>query len=156
MSLKSLAKMERSRMMKSINKSLYLVVFICCMACIITLSSCGDDEPMNIRQSWLTGTYTSYPSGERHHNQLYITYNGDSLYGKTVYFELPYESTTASITLRDIIPGENKAQIDDVLLSEASNGKGYQFMGHYVSKKKKTICYSGVVDLGVLYLDLTE
>lgn len=142
--------------MKSINKSLYLVVFICCMVCIMTLLSCGDDEPMNIRQSWFTGTYTSYPSGERHHNQLYITYNGDSLYGKTVYFELPFESETASITLRDIIPGENKVQIDDVLLSEASDGKGYQFAGNFVTKRNKMIHYSGLVDLGVLYLDLTE
>lgn len=142
--------------MKSINKLQYLVVFICCTASIVTLLSCGHDEPMNIRQSWLTGTYTSYPPGERHHNQLYITYNGDSLYGKAVYFELPFESAMASITLSDIIPGENKAQINDVLLSEAPDGNGYQFMGHYVSKRKKTIHYSGVVDLGVLHLDLTE
>ena len=56
--------------MKSINRSLYLVVFICCMVCIMTLLSCGDDEPMNIRQSWFTGTYTleiPYSKGTKLH-----------------------------------------------------------------------------------------
>ena len=84
---------------------------------------------------------------------LDLTYSGEKLAGKTVNFKTE-DSETGTLTLNDVIPGENTTPINDVQLNESGEKDAYTFNGTSVTKTGAEVKYSGRITPKAMQLSL--
>ena len=84
---------------------------------------------------------------------LDLTYSGEKLAGKTVNFKTE-DSETGTLTLNDIIPGENTTPINDVQLNESGEKDAYTFNGTSVTETGAEVKYSGKITPKAMQLSL--
>lgn len=84
---------------------------------------------------------------------LDLTYSGEKLTGKTVNFKTE-DSETGTLTLNDVIPGENTTPINDVQLNESGEKDAYTFNGTSVTKTGAEVKYSGRITPKAMQLSL--
>ncbi|WP_434476139.1 DUF4925 domain-containing protein [Bacteroides finegoldii] len=84
---------------------------------------------------------------------LDLTYSGEKLAGKTVNFKTE-DSETGTLTLNDVIPGENTTPINDVQLNESGEKDAYTFNGTSVTETGAEVKYSGRITPKAMQLSL--
>ena len=126
-------------------KTLRKLFYVACTTFFLT--SC--EETYNDKLFWpgeLSQEYGSYikPS------TLDLTYSGEKLIGKTVSFQTE-DSKKGTLTLYDIIPGENETSFRINLSEQEDN---YTFSGETVSGAGATVKYAGSITPKTMKLDL--
>ena len=126
-------------------KTLRKLFYVACTTFFLT--SC--EETYNDKLFWpgeLSQEYGSYikPS------TLDLTYSGEKLIGKTVSFQTE-DSKKGTLTLNDIIPGENETSFRINLSEQEDN---YTFSGETVSGAGATVKYAGSITPKTMKLDL--
>lgn len=126
-------------------KTLRKLFYVACT--MFFLASC--EETYNDKLFWpgeLSQEYGSYikPS------TLDLTYSGEKLIGKTVYFQTE-DSEKGTLTLNDIVPGEKEISIRVDLFEKEDN---YTFSGETVSGAGATVKYAGSITPKTMKLDL--
>ena len=84
---------------------------------------------------------------------LDLTYSGEKLAGKTVNFKTE-DSETGTLTLNNVIPGENTTPINDVQLNESGEKDAYTFNGTSVTETGAEVKYSGRITPKAMQLSL--
>lgn len=115
-----------------------------------TFAACNnDDETPLISPTDLNTTF-----GADAESKLTLTYSETPLAGKQVQFNTT-DSKTATLTLKDVIPGETETVITDIQLVE---GEGqYTFNGSSTTTRTAgiVVAYAGTVKKGELTLNLS-
>lgn len=115
---------------------------------LFTACNDNDDKPLIAPEE----LNTTFGTGE---SILKMTYGGVELLGKQVTFNTQ-NSKTATLTLKDIIPGKTEVTINDIQLVEAN--EMYTFEGSSsISRStasQNSISYSGSIKKGELSLNL--
>lgn len=125
---------------------LYASVFI--LAIFVFVACSEDDNTPLIPPADLNTTF-----GVNADSKLVMTYGEMPMTGKRVEFNTP-DSKTATLKLKDIIPGEAETVISDIQLEEGDGQ--YTFSGSLTKARaaESTIAYSGTVKKGELQLNL--
>lgn len=84
---------------------------------------------------------------------LTLTYSGQVLIGKDVYFKMK-DPGNADITLLGILPGEKETSINNVTLLAKSDS--YSFSGNSTGTNGTTFHYEGSVKEGKMIMNLTD
>lgn len=125
-------------------------LFYVCVLMItaFTFAACGDDDNTPLIPA--ADLNTTFGSGEA---KLTMNYGGEAVVGKQVAFNTA-DSKTATLTLKDVIPGEAETSISDIQLVEGK--EQYTFEGSTTTTRTAgvTISYSGTVKKGDLTLSL--
>lgn len=122
-----------------------------CVACaVFFFTSC--EETYNDKLFWPGEISQEYGSYIKPYT-LDLTYSGEKLAGKTVNFKTE-DSETGTLTLNDVIPGENTTPINDVQLNESGEKDAYTFNGTSVTKTGAEVKYSGRITPKAMQLSL--
>lgn len=122
-----------------------------CVACaVLFFTSC--EETYNDKLFWPGEISQEYGSYIKPYT-LDLTYSGEKLAGKTVNFKTE-DSETGTLTLNDVIPGENTTPINDVQLNESGEKDAYTFNGTSVTKTGAEVKYSGRITPKAMQLSL--
>lgn len=122
-----------------------------CVACaVLFFTSC--EETYNDKLFWPGEISQEYGSYIKPYT-LDLTYSGEKLAGKTVNFKTE-DSETGTLTLNDIIPGENTTPINDVQLNESGEKDAYTFNGTSVTETGAEVKYSGKITPKAMQLSL--
>ena len=125
-------------------------LFYVCVLIIatFTIAACSDDNNTPLIPA--ADLNTTFGSGEA---KLTMNYGGAAVVGKQVAFNTS-DSKTATLTLKDVIPGEAETLISDIQLIE--DKEEYTFEGTTTTTRTAgiTISYSGAVKKGDLTLNL--
>lgn len=122
-----------------------------CVACaVFFFTSC--EETYNDKLFWPGEISQEYGSYIKPYT-LDLTYSGEKLAGKTVNFKTE-DSETGTLTLNDIIPGENTTPINDVQLNESGEKDAYTFNGTSVTETGAEVKYSGKITPKAMQLSL--
>ena len=122
-----------------------------CVACaVLFFTSC--EETYNDKLFWPGEISQEYGSYIKPYT-LDLTYSGEKLAGKTVNFKTE-DSETGTLTLNDIIPGENTTPINDVQLNESGEKDAYTFNGTSVTETGAEVKYSGRITPKAMQLSL--
>lgn len=122
-----------------------------CVACaVFFFTSC--EETYNDKLFWPGEISQEYGSYIKPYT-LDLTYSGEKLAGKTVNFKTE-DSETGTLTLNDIIPGENTTPINDVQLNESGEKDAYTFNGTSVTETGAEVKYSGRITPKAMQLSL--
>lgn len=122
--------------------------YVACMA--LLLASC--EKTYNDKLFWPREISQEYGSYIKPYT-LDLTYSGEKLAGKTVNFKTE-DSETGTLTLNDVIPGENTTPINDVQLNESGEKDAYTFNGTSVTKTGAEVKYSGRITPKAMQLSL--
>ena len=122
--------------------------YVACMA--LLLVSC--EKTYNDKLFWPGEISQEYGSYIKPYT-LDLTYSGEKLAGKTVNFKTE-DSETGTLTLNDIIPGENTTPINDVQLNESGEKDAYTFNGTSVTETGAEVKYSGKITPKAMQLSL--
>ena len=122
--------------------------YVACMA--LLLVSC--EKNYNDKLFWPGEISQEYGSYIKPYT-LDLTYSGEKLAGKTVNFKTE-DSETGTLTLSDIIPGENTTPINDVQLNESGEKDAYTFNGTSVTETGAEVKYSGKITPKAMQLSL--
>lgn len=122
--------------------------YVACMA--LLLVSCRKNLQ---RQTLLAGRNQPGIGSYIKPHTLDLTYSGEKLAGKTVNFKTE-DSETGTLTLNDIIPGENTTPINDVQLNESGEKDAYTFNGTSVTETGAEVKYSGKITPKAMQLSL--
>ena len=122
--------------------------YVACMA--LLLASC--EKTYNDKLFWPGEISQEYGSYIKPYT-LDLTYSGEKLAGKTVNFKTE-DSETGTLTLNDVIPGENTTPINDVQLNESGEKDAYTFNGTSVTKAGAEVKYSGRITPKAMQLSL--
>ena len=122
--------------------------YVACMA--LLLVSC--EKTHNEKLFWPGEISQEYGSYIKPYT-LDLTYSGEKLAGKTVNFKTE-DSETGTLTLNDIIPGENTTPINDVQLNESGEKDAYTFNGTSVTETGAEVKYSGKITPKAMQLSL--
>lgn len=122
--------------------------YVACMA--LLLVSC--EKTYNDKLFWPREISQEYGSYIKPYT-LDLTYSGEKLAGKTVNFKTE-DSETGTLTLNDIIPGENTTPINDVQLNESGEKDAYTFNGTSVTETGAEVKYSGKITPKAMQLSL--
>ncbi len=128
------------------------ILLISCLAGVSTLlTSCSEDHygpaPVDVTANYSNKLSNANPN-------LVLTYNGETMIGKSVDFST-VTGETAIVTLYDILPGEKALKIMSIPLS--GDTEGYSFSGN--SKGNETLStfrYEGRVTKGKLTLNISD
>ncbi len=128
------------------------ILLISCLAGVSTLlTSCSEDHygpaPVDVTANYSNKLSNANPN-------LVLTYNGETMIGKSVDFST-VTGETAIVTLYDILPGEKALKIMSIPLS--GDSEGYSFSGN--SKGNETLStfrYEGRVTKGKLTLNISD
>ena len=122
-----------------------------CVACaVLFFTSC--EETYNDKLFWPGEISQEYGSYIKPYT-LDLTYSGEKLAGKTVNFKTE-DSETGTLTLNDVIPGENTTPINDVQLNESGEKDAYTFNGTSVTETGAEVKYSGRITPKAMQLSL--
>lgn len=122
--------------------------YVACMA--LLLVSC--EKNYNDKLFWPGEISQEYGSYIKPYT-LDLTYSGEKLAGKTVNFKTE-DSETGTLTLNNVIPGENTTPINDVQLNESGEKDAYTFNGTSVTKTGAEVKYSGRITPKAMQLSL--
>ena len=122
--------------------------YVACMA--LLLVSC--EKTYNDKLFWPGGISQEYGSYIKPYT-LDLTYSGEKLAGKTVNFKTE-DSETGTLTLNNVIPGENTTPINDVQLNESGEKDAYTFNGTSVTETGAEVKYSGRITPKAMQLSL--
>ena len=122
--------------------------YVACMA--LLLVSC--EKTYNDKLFWPGEISQEYGSYIKPYT-LDLTYSGEKLAGKTVNFKTE-DSETGTLTLNNVIPGENTTPINDVQLNESGEKDAYTFNGTSVTKTGAEVKYSGRITPKAMQLSL--
>lgn len=122
-----------------------------CVACaVFFFTSC--EETYNDKLFWPGEISQEYGSYIKPYT-LDLTYSGEKLAGKTVNFKTE-DSETGTLTLNNVIPGENTTPINDVQLNESGEKDAYTFNGTSVTETGAEVKYSGRITPKAMQLSL--
>lgn len=131
------------------NKNCLLKLFY--VLCLLGLwTSCDEDECKEADK--LTANYSNRLADGESAN-LSLSYSGNELIGKSIYFKTS-DMRTADITFLDILPGERETLIRDIPLNVAENG--YTFSGNTVGVSGVKFDYTGKIEQGKLEVKVSD
>lgn len=131
------------------NKNCLLKLFY--VLCLLGLwTSCDEDECKEADK--LTANYSNKLADGEGAN-LSLSYSGNELIGKSIYFKTS-DMRTADITFLDILPGERETLIRDIPLNVAENG--YTFSGNTVGVSGVKFDYTGKIEQGKLEVEVSD
>ena len=122
--------------------------YVACMALLLVYC----EKTYNDKLFWPGEISQEYGSYIKPYT-LDLTYSGEKLAGKTVNFKTE-DSETGTLTLNDIIPGENTTPINDVQLNESGEKDAYTFNGTSVTETGAEVKYSGKITPKAMQLSL--
>lgn len=126
-------------------KRLWLVICL-----VTTFTACNDDDYDGPSPYEVNATYSNLLAmGEA--PTLTLTYNGEDMIGKNIYFKMT-DAHTGMLSLERIIPGEEETNVDGIALS-ATDG-AYSFSGLATGTTGTTFQYNGKVEKGKLKVAL--
>lgn len=132
-------------------KALLFLLFVFYL--IGLLLSCKENDryggPLPDRVNRLYSNKLSVSDG----SNLTLTYSGESLVGKEIYFETK-DGKTATLTLLGVLPGEKETVVENVALTARS--ESYDFSGKGRGTNGTTFDFSGQVGDGSLACSLTN
>lgn len=115
-------------------------------------SACSDDDdnaqPL-IPAEKINGTY----DGSSETSALALTYGGEPLIGGNVSFQTT-DNKTASLTLKNVIPGTSEITIDNVQLIGTTDAYTFNGSSTFTRAASGTIEYSGSIKEGQLELNI--
>ena len=126
--------------------------FIFAVCFIGLFTACENDDYNGPEPDEVTANYSNKLANGAEAN-LALTYSGNELIGKSVYFKTR-DAKTAEITLLDIVPGEREASLTNVALIPVA--EGYTFSGDVTSSTSCSFHYTGKVEKGKLTIDLSN
>lgn len=128
-------------------KLFYLMAFIS----LGMLSACNDDDDAQplIPAEKINGTY----DGSSETSALALTYGGEPLVGGNVSFNTT-DSKTASLTLKNVIPGASEVTIDNVQLIGTTDAYTFSGSSAFTRAASGTIEYSGSIKEAQLELNI--
>lgn len=112
-------------------------------------SACSDDNQPMIPAEKINGTY----DGSSETSVLALTYGGEPLVGGNVSFNTA-DNKTASLTLKNVIPGTSEVTIDNVQLIETADAYTFSGSSTFTRAASGTIEYSGSIKEGQLELNI--
>lgn len=133
------------------NNLFIVLLSVICMAGVLV--ACNDDDYNGPAPDEITANYSNKLAvGDR--ANLDLTYSGREFIGKEVNFNTA-DSKTATITLKNILPGETLTPIENVQLT-ADGNNGYTFSGSGTGTSGTTFNYQGVINKEKLSLTLSD
>lgn len=128
-------------------EKLWLVI---CLATVLT--ACNDDDYDGPAPYEVNTTYSNLLAmGDQ--PTLALTYNGQAMIGKNIYFKMT-DAHTGLLSMERVIPGEEETDIEEIVLTVA--GEGYSFSGSATGITGTTFSYEGKVKKGLLELALSD
>lgn len=132
-------------------KKLSILLISCLTGVSALLTSCDEDHygpaPVDVTANYSNKLSNANPN-------LVLTYNGETMIGKSVDFST-VTGETAIVTLYDILPGEKALKIMSIPLS--GDTEGYSFSGSGMGNETlSTFNYEGRVVKGKLTLNLSN
>lgn len=130
--------------------SIFLFGSLLCLT-VPFITSCDEDypgpDPVEVTANYSNKFTNSNPN-------LFLTYNGESIVGKSIDFST-VKGKTATITLYDILPGEKTLKLSNIPLY--GDEESYTFKGNGIANATlSTFDYEGRVVKGKLTLSLTN
>lgn len=121
-----------------------------CLATV--LAACHDDDYEGPSPDEVNATYSNLLAmGDN--PTLDLTYNGQDLIGKNIYFKMT-DAHTGMLSLERVIPGEDETNIEAIALTAST--EGYSFSGATTGNTGVTFHYEGKVEKGRLKLALDQ
>lgn len=132
-------------------KKISILLISCLAVASAFLTSCDNDhygpEPIDVTANYSNKLSNPNPN-------LILTYNGETMIGKSVDFST-VTGETAIINLYDILPGEKEVKIMSIPLS--GDGQGYSFSGNSMGNETlSSFRYEGRVIKGQLTLNISN
>lgn len=126
-------------------EKLWLVICL-----VTTFTACNDDGYDGPSPHEVNAIYSNLLAmGEE--PTLALTYNGEDMIGKNIYFKMT-DTHTGLLSLERIIPGEEETKVDGIALS--ATDQGYSFSGSATGTTGTTFQYNGKVGKGKLEVAL--
>ncbi len=121
------------------------------LICLVTTcTACNDADYDGPSPYEVNATYSNLLAmGEN--PTLALTYNGEEMIGKNIYFKM-MDTHTGMLSLERVIPGEEETDVDGIALV-ATEG-GYSFSGSATGTTGTTFQYNGKVEKGKLEVAL--
>lgn len=135
-------------------KKICLVNFMYAIAFMSLFTACDDNDYDGPEPDEVTANYSNKLAyGDR--ANLALTYSGNTLIGKSVYFKTS-DTKTAEMTLINVLPHDTLARIEGIPLSPNGTG-GYAFSGNGMGTTTgTTFKYDGTVTDGKLTVNLSD